>query len=239
MGTLYVVSTPIGNLSDITIRALKTLFDVPVIACEDTRQTGLLLNLLRSRYAQIFQLPDNHPKLLSYRDNNEETVLYQIAEYLNENKNVALVSDAGTPLISDPGYRITKYCQTHTVPIIVVGGITAGIQALVGSGLPVDKFTFLGFLPEKQGHRITLLKSLISVPFAATYILYVAPHKMAGTLLDIQDCFGDNQRICLAKELTKIHESYWQGTVLEATKQTIKGEYVLLLPLIGLSPKTS
>lgn len=237
MGTLYIVSTPIGNLSDITIHALEILFRVPVIACEDTRQTGQLLHLLAGRYAQTLSLTDTHPKLLSYRNENEETVAYEIVTHLQQNQDVALVSDAGTPLISDPGYRIVDYCRSHDISIVVVGGITAGIQALVGSGLPTDKFTFLGFLPEKQGHRMTLLRSLTLVPFSSTYIVYVAPHKMAGTLKDLLECFGKNQIICLAHELTKIHESYWKGTVEEALRLPIKGEYVLLLPLHGPSAK--
>ncbi len=238
MGTLCIVSTPIGNLADITIRAIETLFRVPVIACEDTRQTGQLLDLLRKRYIQKLQLSDNHPKLLSYRNQNEETVACEIVTYLQQNQDVALVSDAGTPLISDPGYRIVEYCQHHAIPIIVVGGITASIQALVGSGLAMDKFTFLGFLPEKQGHRMTLLRSLTQVPFTSTYIVYVAPHKMKGTLEDLLECFGKDHIVCFAKELTKIHESYWKGTIKESLLQPIKGEYVLLLRLDGLSPNT-
>jgi len=232
MGTLYIVSTPIGNLSDITIHALETLFHVPVIACEDTRQTKQLLDLLRVRYAQKLQLADAHPKLLSYRDRNEETVCAEIVTYLRNNDDVALVSDAGTPLISDPGYRIVLYCRSHAIPITIVGGITAGIQALVGSGLSVDKFTFFGFLPEKHGHRMTLLRSLTTVPFTTTYIVYVAPHKLQATLEDLGECFGKDQIICLAKELTKIHESYWKGTIEEALLQPIKGEYVLLFTLL-------
>jgi len=232
MGTLYIVTTPIGNLADITIRALETLFQIPVIACEDTRKTSKLLALLRVRYAQKFQLPDSHPKLLSYRNQNEETVCCEIVTYLQQNKDVALVGDAGTPLISDPGYRIVVYCRSHEIPITVVGGITASIQALVGSGLPADKFTFLGFLPEKHGHRMTLLRSLSAVPFTTTYIVYVAPHKMDGTLKDLQECYGNNQIICLAKELTKMHESYWKGTIEYALVLPIKGEYVLLFTLV-------
>jgi 16S rRNA (cytidine1402-2'-O)-methyltransferase len=238
MGSLYIVSTPIGNLSDITIHALETLFSVSLIACEDTRQTGQLLDLLKNRYAEKLQLHTNQPKLLSYRDRNEETVCYEIASYLEKNTDVALVSDAGTPLISDPGYRVVVYCRAHNIPITVVGGMTAGIQALVGSGLPPDKFTFLGFLPEKQGHRVTLLQSLLQVPFASTYIIYVAPHKMETTLLDLETCYGAGHRICLAKELTKIHELYWDGTIEEAMKQPIKGEYVLLLPISAPLLKT-
>ncbi len=238
MGTLYIVSTPIGNLSDITIRALETLFRVPIIACEDTRQTSQLLHLLHDRYTVKLQLPDTYPKLLSYRNQNEETVASEIITYLQQNQDVALVSDAGTPLISDPGYRIVQYCTSHAMPITVVGGMTAAIQALVGSGIPVDKFTFLGFLPEKQGHRMTLLRSLMQVPFNSTYIVYVAPHKIAGTLKDLLECFGKDQIICLCHELTKIHESYWKGTIEEAFLQPIKGEYVLLLPISLPSLKT-
>ncbi|KKR03232.1 MAG: Ribosomal RNA small subunit methyltransferase I [Microgenomates group bacterium GW2011_GWB1_40_9] len=236
MGTLFIVSTPIGNLADITIRALETLFRVAVIACEDTRQTGQLLHLLQERYAKKLTLPESHPKLLSYRNQNEETVACEIATYLQRNQDVALVSDAGTPLISDPGYRIVKYCTSHAISITVVGGVSASIQALVGSGMPVDKFTFLGFLPEKQGHRMTLLRSLLQVPFTTTYIIYVAPHKLKTTLEEIKECYGNDQMIGLAHELTKIHESYWTGTVEKALMQTIKGEYVLLLPISLHSP---
>ena len=231
MGTLYIISTPIGNLADITIRALETLFRVPVIACEDTRQTGKLLDLLRERYQQKMQIPDSHPKLLSYRNQNEETVCASIVTYLQQNEDVALVGDAGTPLISDPGYRIVLYCRSHAIPITVVGGITSSIQALVGSGLSVDKFTFLGFLPEKKGHRMTLLQSLATVPFTTTYIVYVAPHKLKTILEDIANVFGKNKEVVLAREMTKIHEEYWKGAIEEALLKAPKGEYVLLFTL--------
>jgi len=235
MGTLYIISTPIGNISDITIHALDTLFRVSTIACEDTRQTGRLLHLLRNRYGEHYKLPRTHPKLISYHNQNEDVTCSNIVSYLQNNQDVALVCDAGTPLISDPGYRIVNYCHVHNIPVTIVGGMSASIQSLVGSGFPTEKFTFLGFLPEKHGHRMKLLQSLQYVPFASTYIIYVAPHKLFKTLEDVGACVGTNRIICLAREMSKLHESYWKGTIKEALNVPIKGEYVLLLHLDGLS----
>ncbi|MCJ7826221.1 SAM-dependent methyltransferase, partial [Patescibacteria group bacterium] len=142
MGTLYLVSTPIGNLEDITIRALKTLFSVDLIACEDTRVTGQLLELLKKKYATLLS-SDKKPAFISYRDTNEQTIAAELIHELELQKNVALVTDAGTPLVSDPGFRIVTQAQKRNIPIVVVPGASAFLTALTGSGLSANTFMFL------------------------------------------------------------------------------------------------
>jgi len=229
------VSTPIGNLEDITIRALKTLFSVDVIACEDTRMTGQLLELLKKKYPTLISYR-KRPTFVSYHDNNEETVACELVEKLEQGVSVALVSDAGTPLISDPGYRIVTQAQKKNIPIVVVPGVSAFLTALTGSGLPTNTFTFLGYLPEKQGKRITLLKHLgeSKKHISLTYICYVAPHKLLQTLEDIESVFG-NISIVLCRELTKLHEEYWRGTIKEALVHfpNPQGEIVILFRLLN------
>ena len=248
MGTLYLVSTPIGNLEDITIRALKTLFSVDIIACEDTRVTGQLLELLKKKYAS-FLPSDKKPAFISYRDTNEQSIAAELIHKLELQKNVALVSDAGTPLVSDPGFRIVTQAQKRNIPIVVVPGVSAFLTALTGSGLPANTFTFLGYLPEKQGKRIAELKNIHShhsrnwnsfnsgnedpLP-SRTYIVYVAPHKLLQTLDDMEEVFG-NISLVLARELTKLHEEYWRGTIKEALVHfpNPQGEIVILFRLLN------
>lgn len=152
MGILYVVSTPIGNLDDITMRALQTLFSVNAIACEDTRVTGQLLELLKHKFGS-FLVSDRKPIFISYRDTNEETVVPELMKRLESGESIAIVSDAGTPLISDPGYKIIRAAITREVEIEIVPGVSAFLTALTGSGLPMSIFTFLGYLPEKPRKR--------------------------------------------------------------------------------------
>ena len=241
MGTLSIVSTPIGNLEDITIRAIKTLFSVDIVACEDTRRTGILFQELRKRFSSVIPAQsannldpglrrnDKLPFLFRFDDHSETTQTPLLIEKLKEGKSVALVSDAGTPLISDPGYKLVSEAIKRGVPVVSIPGPTAAIAALSVSGLPANHFMFLGYPPEKLSHRLKLLGSL---PKDVTLIFYCAPHKLQQTLSDMKEVLGDID-IIIARELTKIHEEVWRGTVSKALKHfsNPQGEFVLLLHL--------
>lgn len=238
MGSLYIVSTPIGNLEDITIRAIKTLFTVDFIACEDTRRTGNLLNELKKRYSYILQQFNNVAiqQCISYHDHNEQNKTPELIQLLEQGRSIALVSDAGTPLINDPGYLLVRECRKRNIPIVPIPGPTAVISALTISGLPTDKFMFLGYPPEKSTHRINIFRSIksswseaIGSHFNPTYIYYCAPHKLVQTLEDMKEVFGDTE-IVVARELTKIHEEVWRGKLSEALNHFVnpKGEFVIL-----------
>jgi 16S rRNA (cytidine1402-2'-O)-methyltransferase len=237
MGTLFIVSTPIGNLEDITIRAIKTLFSVDAILCEDTRHTGLLINELSRRYGEQFELnPDWKPKLITYYDEIEQKVLPEVIQKLGDGENLALVSDAGTPLISDPGFRLVSECRKRNIPVFSIPGPSALLAALTSSGLSVDSFMFFGYPPEKQSQRLKTFQSLEqcfkTLKQNPTFVFYCAPHKLVQTLTDMKDSYGDID-ITIARELTKIHEQVWKGTISEATKAFAnpKGEIVLLFRL--------
>ena len=238
MGKLFIVSTPIGNLEDITIRAIKTIFTADAILCEDTRRTGILIQELTKRYSEIFDYNyDWKPNLISYYDEIEEKKLPEVIELLSEGKHLALVSDAGTPLISDPGFKIVRECLARGIPVESVPGPSAVLTALTSSGLPTDKFSFFGYPPEKSSARINLLTQLVacsksSKHFGATFIFYCAPHKLEQFLRDIQTTLGDIP-IVITRELTKIHEQTWKGTVSESIKtfEKVKGEIVVLFRL--------
>lgn len=223
MGTLYIVSTPIGNLEDITIRALKTLSSVDYIACEDTRRTGQLLKNLESK----------KPKLISYYDEIEFKRVPEIINLLKEGRNVALASDSGTPLISDPGFKLVKECIKQGIKIVPIPGPSSIITALTVSGLPPDKFIFLGFLPDKSQKRINLLRSILSLmrPHGNKYtiIAFEASHRLKEALSDAKDVFGDIE-IALARELTKVNEEAKRGRISQILEEVdkIKGEIVLL-----------
>lgn len=197
MGTLYLVSTPIGNLEDITIRALRILRSVPLIAAEDTRHTRILLH----RY-------DISTSCISYHEQNK---LHRIPTILRalEHGDVALVSDAGTPLLSDPGYELVSACITAHIPISPIPGPSAMLAALTASGLPTNQVFFLGFLPPRSSRRRTALTTLASL--AATLVCFEAPHRLAATLHDIMTVLGD-RRIVVARELTKHYEEFVRGT---------------------------
>lgn len=215
---LYLIPTPIGNLKDITLRALEVLQSVDGIICEDTRRTALLLN-----HYQIKK------PLIVLNDYNEAKTFPQIIERLNSGQNLGLVSDAGTPLVADPGYKLVRECLSQGIPVDSLPGPSSVITALTLSGLPPDKFMFLGYLPEKPGHRMKVLKELAS---NITYISFVGPHKLIRTITDIQEVLGDIE-IVLAHELTKIHQSVKKESVgkwLETLKNP-KGEYILLFRL--------
>ncbi len=220
---LYIIPTPIGNLKDITLRALEILKEVDGIICEDTRRTSLLLN------HYLIQKP-----LLILNDYNEVRIFPQIIDRLKSGENLALVSDAGTPLISDPGYKLVRECLLQGVKVDSLPGPSSVVTALTLSGLPPDKFFFVGYPPEKKGHRIKWLESLrlhlegVSSNF--TIIMFVAPHKLLRTLQDMEKIFGDIE-VVLAHELTKVYQSVESKKIAEWLKllKNPKGEYILLL----------
>lgn len=220
-GTLYLVATPIGNLKDITYRAIEVLNQVELIVCEDTRRARILLN------AYNIKKP-----LLSYHDHNKEQRAPHIIRQLMDGKDIALITDAGTPGIADPGFYLVKKALEHNIQIVPIPGPTALISALSASGLPTDKFIFCGFLPRKKGKRQKLLKELLG--FKGTIILYESPYRLLNTLMEIKDLAGENRRIVLARELTKIYEEFIRGIISEViqeiqTRPAIKGEWVILI----------
>ncbi len=235
MAKLSIVSTPIGNLEDITIRGIKTLFCADIILCEDTRRAGLLLHELNERYGELFdQNPDWKPVFYTYYDEIEEKKLPEIIELLQNDKHLALISDAGTPLISDPGFRLVRECQKRNITVEGIPGPSAAITALTLSGLPSSSFQFFGYPHEKSGKRISHFNAVkkLHETSPSTYIYYVAPHKLIQTLEDLKSVFG-NIEIVLARELTKIHEQIWKGSVSSALSEFTdpKGEFVLLFSL--------
>lgn len=221
MGTLYIVATPIGNLEDITFRAIKIIFSVDILLCEDTRRTNLLLQALQIRFAFIYQYMKAKTKLVSYYDKIEDKRVPEIIDALMQGRNVALVSDAGTPLISDPGFRLVRECIKREIKVESIPGPSALLAALTGSGLPPDKFIFLGFVNKKNFRFIQK---------GVTAIFYSAPHKFQHDLSNIRTEFGDIE-IVVARELTKIHEETWRGKISDASIYFSKpqGEFVLLL----------
>jgi 16S rRNA (cytidine1402-2'-O)-methyltransferase len=218
-GTLYIVSTPIGNMEDITLRALRILKEVDLIAAEDTRRTGLLLKHFGIQAS-----------LTSYFEGNELRKREFILAKLKEGKKVALVSDAGTPGISDPGFRLIQLAIENQLPIIPIPGTSAVITALSISGLPTDAFLFKGFLPHKSKKRRDLLKELENT--RETIIFYESPHRISETLRDILEILGDRQTV-LTRELTKVYEEIIRGKVSEILSQvgdrTLKGEITLVV----------
>ncbi|HEY1938162.1 MAG TPA: 16S rRNA (cytidine(1402)-2'-O)-methyltransferase [Candidatus Angelobacter sp.] len=219
-GTLYVVATPIGNLEDITYRAVRVLKEADLIACEDTRHTAKLLH----------HYGIDKPTI-SYHEHNEAARAEELVAKLEQGLNVAQVSDAGMPGISDPGYRVIKLAIEHGVQVIPIPGASAVVAALAASGLPTDSFQFLGFLPAKSGQRRTLLETLLRAQH--TTVVYEAPHRIAETLEDIVETLGPERPIVLARELTKVHEEFIRGAA-EAVlgrvqQQDLKGEITLLI----------
>jgi 16S rRNA (cytidine1402-2'-O)-methyltransferase len=192
--SLYIVATPIGNLSDMSARAIEVLNDVTVIAAEDTRHSGHLL--------QHFSI--NTP-MISVHEHNEQQRCETILSRMQQGESVALISDAGTPLISDPGYRLVSYIREHGMKVVPVPGSCALIAALSASGLPSDHFSFEGFLPPKQGARKQVLENLAHE--SRTLIFYESPRRLQATLSDMKDIFGEQRQVCLARELTKLHET--------------------------------
>lgn len=219
-GTLYIVGTPIGNLEDTTFRAIKTLQKVDLIAAEDTRHTSKLL--------QHFQILTPQ---LSYHQHNEQSRIPELIEKLNQGKAIALVTDAGMPAISDPGYELVKVCVEANISVVPIPGVTASITALCASGLPTNKFIFIGFLPTKIKLREEQLEKLSNS--LETIVLYESPYKLLQTLEDLAKMLGGNRKIVLARELTKLHEEFWRGTVGQAIihyqNNQPKGEFTLVI----------
>src|ERR1700689_5121659 len=206
---LYLVGTPIGNLEDITLLAVRVLKEVDVIACEDTRQTQKLLN----HYAIA-------TRTTSYHEHNEMTRSAELVKEMQEGASVALVTDAGMPGISDPGYRLITLAIRHRVPVVPIPGASAYLAALVASGLPTDSFRFSGFLPAKSGQRRKLLESVSDTP--RTQVFYEAPHRLLETLTDVVEILGAERHIVVAREVTKLHEEFLRGRagdVLEELKK--------------------
>jgi 16S rRNA (cytidine1402-2'-O)-methyltransferase len=233
IGTLYIVATPIGNMEDITIRAAKLLTSVGIVACEDTRHTGLLLDHLRKTYVANPDLVQK-PKLISFYDQNEDAKVAYIIELLMSGQDVALVSDAGTPGISDPGFPLVRACRKEGIPVTGLPGASSTILALSISGLPTDKFTFYGYLPKKEGNAKKMLEGIIQTQeiIKTTAIFFEAPHKLVQSLQLMQEVLGDKE-IILARELTKVHEEVQQAKISEFITKYIsqqpRGEFVLLL----------
>ncbi len=219
-GTLYVVATPIGNLADMTVRAARVLGEVDLIACEDTRQTRKLLD----HYGI-------HTPLISYHEHNEQSRSEDLLLKIQAGKNIALVSDAGTPLIADPGYRLVERARERGVAVSPIPGPSALLAALSASGLPTDSFLFQGFLPIKQGQRKKLLEEL--QPLQMTLVFYEAPHRILDALDDIEAILG-TRPVVVARELTKIHEEFLRGTAARihdalAGRASVKGEIVVMI----------
>lgn len=230
-GTLYLVATPIGNLADITHRALQVLKDVDLIACEDTRHTNKLLN----HYGIT-------TKTISYHEHNEQQRATHLIEKLKEGSDIAVVSDAGTPSISDPGFRLVRAAIENDINVVPVPGPSALISALIAAGLPTDEFFFAGFLPSRPNARRTRLSELQSVP--GTLIFYEAPHRLVATLKDALEVLGEREAV-VARELTKLHEEIRRGRLSQLAadyadqKNDIRGEIVVLIDrnVIGVTSK--
>ncbi len=218
-GTLYIVATPIGNLEDITLRAIRTLKEVDLIACEDTRHTRKLLV-----HYEISK------PLTSYFEHNQRVKTELLIRELQAGKNVALVSDAGTPGISDPGYVVIHEAIQQGIQVLPIPGPSATISALSAAGLPTDQFHFVGFLPQKEGKKRKLLESLREVP--GTLVIYESPFRVHKAITLLREVLGDRSA-CAVHELTKIHEGFFRGTLTEVEAQIAsvpaKGEWVILV----------
>ena len=220
MASLYVVSTPIGNLGDVTRRAAETLAACDVVLAEDTRRTGVLLKLLGVE-----------TRLISAHEHNEASRASLTVEILGEGRDVALVTDAGTPLLSDPGARIVREVVEAGYAVVPVPGASALLAALVASGIDAGTFTFLGFPPRKGGSRTAMMDEIAASPRAV--VLYESPHRLGKLLQDLADAAGGERRVCVARELTKLHEEFWRGTLAEAAARyadaEVLGEIVVVV----------
>ena len=224
---LYLVATPIGNLEDITLRALRVLKEVDRIACEDTRQTQKLLNHFEISTPTI-----------SYHEHNEQARTAEFLALLQQGGRLALVSDAGTPAVSDPGFGLVRAAVAAGVPVVPIPGANAVLSALVASGLDLERFLFVGFLPAKPGARRTELEELASGISGLTLVIYEAPHRILETLGDVEAVWGEQVRVVVARELTKIHEEFLRGTAREvrltlSARDRVRGEMVLLIEAIA------
>ena len=250
MGTLFIIATSIGNLKDITLRAIEVLQSANYIACEDTRRTGNLLNVIQNTFDKLSvnsaknlgdpsQAQDGKkekPQFLSYYEQNELQRIPEIISLLNNNNDVALVSDAGTPTISDPGFKLVRECIAQGIKVESIPGPSSVLTALTVSGLPTDKFLFLGYPPRKEGHRKKLFADITSMIhiIKVTIIVFEAPHRLVKTLGELQESLGDID-IVICRELTKIHEEVRREKISYSLahfkKVNPKGEFVILFHL--------
>jgi 16S rRNA (cytidine1402-2'-O)-methyltransferase len=226
---LYLVATPIGNLEDITLRALRVLKGVDRIACEDTRQTQKLLNHFAISTPTV-----------SYHEHNEQARTAELIALLQQGGRVAVVSDAGTPAFSDPGLEVVKAAVAAGVPVIPIPGANAALSALIASGLNTDQFLYAGFLAAKPGMRRTELEALAAKADGLTVVLYEAPHRILETLADVEAVWGEQARVVVARELTKLHEEFLRGTAGEvrlalSARERVRGEIVLLIEATSLA----
>lgn len=223
-GKLYIVATPIGNLKDITFRAIEVLKEVDYILSEDTRETDKLL-----KYYDI-----NNKSQIAYRDQNHTQVYLKILDILLKGNNLALISDSGTPLISDPGFKLVSGLIKENIQIISIPGPSAVISSLVAAGLPTDRFSFIGFLPKKDAQRKKVLAEYKNLD--STLIIYESPFRMTKLLTEIEEVLG-NRKICIANELTKIHERLIYGEITSILANQVhifnKGEFVVLIAKEG------
>jgi 16S rRNA (cytidine1402-2'-O)-methyltransferase len=224
-GTLYLVATPIGNLADVSDRVREVLASVSLIGAEDTRRTGVLLKHL-----------DIQTRMTSYHDHNERTKWPKLVERLEADEDIAIVSDAGMPGIADPGWHIVQAALERGIDLTVIPGPTAFVTALVLSGLPVDRFTFEGYLPRKSGRRLNFLRSLVDED--RTMIFYETPYRLEKALVNMVEAFG-TRRASVSRELTKIHEETIRGTLPEildtVQSRSVKGEFVIVVAGAGHS----
>ena len=227
-GTLYLVATPIGNLDDITLRAIKVLGDVNLIACEDTRHTRKLLT--------HFSI---NTRTISYHEHNERERAAELLERLINGESIAVVSDAGTPGISDPGFRLVQLAIENEIGVVSIPGAAAFVSALIASGIPTDEFFFAGFLPSRATARRAKFKELQALP--ATLIFYEAPHRLAASLRDASEILGQRNAV-VARELTKVHEEIARGTLGELAAryeaEGVRGEIVLVIERASAAMKT-
>jgi 16S rRNA (cytidine1402-2'-O)-methyltransferase len=219
-GTLYVVGTPIGNLEDMTFRAIDVLKQVDLIAAEDTRHTGKLLQYFQIKTPQI-----------SHHEHNRVTRIPELVEKLKQGASIAIVTDAGMPCVSDPGYELVKACVDAGLPVVPIPGVTAVITAIAASGLDSLRFSFEGFLPAKEKERQTVLTTLQAE--TRTMVFYESPHRLRESLASMGGVFGADRAIVIGRELTKLHEEFWRGTVGAAivayqTREP-KGEYTIVV----------
>jgi 16S rRNA (cytidine1402-2'-O)-methyltransferase len=219
MGKLFIVPTPIGNLEDMTLRAIRILKEVDLILAEDTRTSGKLL--------KHFEIGTH---MHSHHMHNEHKTIENLISRLKAGETIALISDAGTPAISDPGFLLTRACVENKIDVECLPGATAFVPALVNSGLPNDKFVFEGFLPDKKGRQT---RYLALAEEGRTMILYVSPHKLVKTLVEFITYFGEDRQICVSRELSKLHEENVRGTVREVLihfeNKPPKGEIVVVV----------
>ena len=219
-GTLFIVPTPIGNLDDLSTRAIEVLESSDLLACEDTRLTGKLIALLGIKVQTI-----------SYRENNERKLAGRLSDEINAGKRIALVSAAGFPNISDPGFRLVRECRRKGLSVVPLTGPNAAITALAASGMPTDKFLYLGFLPPKKAVRRKAYKKWKS--FSGSIVLYESKHRIAKSLVDLEDVLGKDRYICVAREMTKVHEAFHVGPAGEVrqavSERSQKGEFVIVV----------